>query len=148
MEYATLPVCEHLPLYLARNLFQILSRRVPGAGSFLRPSANICHGKSFLEALKSKYIEQPHGAQSQETVVLGSSQGTIQVEAVNLDKVRSKLSNLSALREVSLDGVMVAVSDSPGAIGETCPSESLDPLDESHHIFFSQTSEDWICQKA
>lgn len=47
------------------------------------------------------------------------------MEAVNLDKVRSKLSNLSALREVSLDGVMVAVSDPPGTTSQTCPSESL-----------------------
>ncbi|XP_006458003.1 hypothetical protein AGABI2DRAFT_63759 [Agaricus bisporus var. bisporus H97] len=112
--------------------------RVPGAGSFLRPSASICHGKSFLEALKSKYIEQLHGGQSQETVLLGSSQGTIQVEAVNLDKIRSKLSKLSALREVSFDGEMVAVSDSPGAIGETCPN--IRGLDLSKSLIHSWTT--------
>lgn len=89
-----------------------------------------------MEALKSKYIEQLHGGHSQETVLLGSSQGTIQVEAVNLDKIRSKLSKLSALREVSFDGEMVAVSDSPGAIGETCPSELPDLVDGVSYIFF------------
>lgn len=96
--------------------------RVPGAGSFLRTS-NISRGKSFLEALKFKYIESLHHAKSQEVVILGSSQGAIQVEAVNLDKIRDKLSKLSSLREVSLDGEGVASSDLQGMIRDTCPSE-------------------------
>ncbi|KAF9454620.1 RNI-like protein [Macrolepiota fuliginosa MF-IS2] len=108
---------------------------VPGTGSFLRPSANICHGKSFLEALKSKYIEAYHGSGSQELVVLGSSQGAIQVEAVNLDKVRAKLSKVSFLREVSLDGESVARSNPPGTIQDTCPN--IRGLDLSRSLIHS-----------
>lgn len=95
--------------------------RVSGAGSFIRLSQNIYFGNTFLEALRSKYIEPFHGSKSQEVVILGSSQGAVQVEAVNLDKVRNKLARLSSLREVSLEGV--AKADPQGMIGATCPSE-------------------------
>jgi len=100
---------------------QMMASRVPGAGSFIRFSQNIYFGNSFLEALKSKYIEPFHGIRSQEVIILGSSQGAVQVEAVNLDKVRNKLARLSSLREVSLEGV--AKVDPQGMIGTTCPSE-------------------------
>lgn len=102
-------------------LFSINSIR--NAGSFIRPSANVSYGKTFLEALTSKYIETLHGSQSQEKVMLGSSQGAILVEAVRLDKIRGKLANLKRLREVSLDNEHPARSDPPGAIRETCPSK-------------------------
>jgi hypothetical protein len=98
--------------------------RIRNAGSFIRPSANISYGKSFLEALTSKYIETLHGSQSQEKVLLGSSQGAIVVEAVRLDKIRGKLASLERLREVSLDNENPARSDPVGAIRSACPSES------------------------
>lgn len=96
--------------------------RAQHAGSFIRPSANISYGQSFLEALTSKYIEIPHGSGSQEKVVLGSSHGAIVVEAVRLDKIRGKLSDLSRLREVSLDNQDVARCGPAGTIRETCPN--------------------------
>ncbi|KAG6917930.1 hypothetical protein DXG01_000367 [Tephrocybe rancida] len=74
------------------------------------------------DALTSKYIETPHGSASQEKVILGSSQGSIVVEAVNLDKIRGKLADLSRLREVSLDSLDVASCDASGMIRQTCPS--------------------------
>ncbi|GJE87126.1 RNI-like protein [Phanerochaete sordida] len=93
--------------------------RVPNAGSFIRPTAvGISYGTSFLKALLSKYIEDPHGPG--EKVILGSSKGAIEVEAVNLDKIRGKLSNLQRLREVSLDYHGVATADPPGDINRTC----------------------------
>lgn len=98
--------------------------RLPNAGSFIRPSANIFYGRSFLKALASKYVETLHGHDSPETVVLGSSHGAIVVEAVSLDKIRGKLANLARLREVSLDDEYVATCDPPGALQNTCPSES------------------------
>lgn len=97
--------------------------RVRNAGSFIRPSANISYGKSFLDALTSKYIEALHGPESQEKVLLGSSRGAIVVEAVRLDKIRGKLASLEQLREVSLDDQHPARSDPVGAIWGTCPSE-------------------------
>ncbi|KAH0583677.1 hypothetical protein H2248_009291 [Termitomyces sp. 'cryptogamus'] len=91
-------------------------------GSFIRPSPNVSYGRSFLEALTSKYIETPHGSASQEKVILGSSQGSILVEAVNLDKIRGKLADLGRLREVSLDGLDVATGNVDGVIHQTCPN--------------------------
>lgn len=72
--------------------------------------------------MTSKYIEQLHGSGSQEKIILGSSDGTIQVEAVRLDKVRRKLAVLENLRQVSLDNENVAKADPPGTINKTCPS--------------------------
>ncbi|EKM55323.1 uncharacterized protein PHACADRAFT_173426 [Phanerochaete carnosa HHB-10118-sp] len=96
--------------------------RVPNSGSFIRPTAvGISYGTSFLKALFSKYTEAFHGA-GIEKVVLGSSNGAIEVEAVGLDKIRSKLSNLRWLREVSLDDQGVASADPNGVIQRTCPS--------------------------
>ena len=60
-----------------------------------------------------------------EKVILGSSNGAIEVEAPGLDKVRGKLSNLQRLRQVSLDNHGVATSDPPGNIKRTCPGKSV-----------------------
>ncbi|KZT69805.1 RNI-like protein [Daedalea quercina L-15889] len=105
---------------------------VPNAGSFIRPSSNISYGHSFLEALASKYIDVPHGS-GLEKVVLGSSNGTIEVEAVGLDRIRGKLAHLERLREVSLDGEGVASADPPGAIAKACPG--IRGLDLSKNLF-------------
>ncbi|KAI0282126.1 hypothetical protein BGY98DRAFT_955847 [Russula aff. rugulosa BPL654] len=95
----------------------------PGAGSFIRPLSSLqIRGQTFLCALINKYVEQPHGSDTRETVVLGSSNGAIQVEAVNLDKIRGKFSNLERLQEVSLDKEGVSQADPPGEIRKKCPS--------------------------
>lgn len=98
------------------------SCRVPGSGSFIRQTPSIKYGTTFTRALLSKYVEDIHGSQGQEFVVLGSSNGIIEVEAVNLDKIRRKLSLVENLREVSIDGENVACAGSLGEIGKTCPS--------------------------
>ncbi|KAG2157517.1 hypothetical protein DEU56DRAFT_875647 [Suillus clintonianus] len=96
--------------------------RIPNSGSFIRPSSSICYGYSFLQALKNKYVEVVHGTASREKIVLGSSNGAIEVEAVDLDKIRGKFANLERLREVSLDGEMVSTGNNPGEILSTCPN--------------------------
>ncbi|KAJ7681776.1 hypothetical protein B0H17DRAFT_1075669 [Mycena rosella] len=97
--------------------------RIPNAGSFIRPTTGISYGSSFLKALYSKYVELPHGSTSQEKVMLGSSNGAIEVEAVDLDKIRGKFANLDRLREVSLDSENVSGYDEPtGTVRTTCPS--------------------------
>ncbi|THH19470.1 hypothetical protein EW146_g1699 [Bondarzewia mesenterica] len=95
---------------------------VPNSGSFIRLIPTIDFGKSFLKALVEKYVEVQHGSATQETVILGSSNGAIQVEAVNLDKVRQKFSRLERLREISLDKECVAYADQKGEIRSRCPS--------------------------
>ncbi|CAA7271583.1 unnamed protein product [Cyclocybe aegerita] len=101
---------------------QYFTCRSPSAGSFIRPTAHLIYGVSFLEALKAKYIETLHGSDTQEKVVLGSSQGAIQVEAVSLDKIREKFARLDYLKEVSLDHADVVRGDAPGSIMQTCPN--------------------------
>ncbi|KAG1756341.1 uncharacterized protein EDB91DRAFT_1092070 [Suillus paluster] len=96
--------------------------RVSNSGSFIRPSSSICCGCSFLQALNNKYVETVHGTASQEKIVLGSSNGAIEVEAVDLDKIRGKFANLERLREVSLDNEMVSTGNDPGEILSTCPN--------------------------
>jgi len=97
--------------------------RTPNSGSFIRPNPqNIQYGITFLEALQSKYVESLHGTGSLEKVILGSSRGVIEVEAVNLDKIRSKFANLGRLKWISLDNELVARGNDPGAIQATCPS--------------------------
>lgn len=70
-----------------------------------------------------KYVETEHGSDTLEKVVLGSSNGTIEVEAVGLDRIRRNLGNLERLREASLDRELVATGDAQGSIFATCPSE-------------------------
>lgn len=122
MGNATSRVCE----FHARPPLQPLrgnsTVRTHGSGSFIRPLSSQYYGKTFLSALIDKYVEHPHGSVTDETVVLGSSNGAIRVEAVNLDKIRGKFSNLQQLQEVSLDRVGVSQADSTGEIRKKCPS--------------------------
>ena len=127
MESDTSPACEfiHHSSYDYSGL--IASPSTPGAGSFIRPPPSLqYYGKTFLSALIDKYVEQPRGLDTSETVVLGSSNGAIRVEAVNLDKIRKKFSNFQRLQEVSLDNEGVSQADSPGELREKLPSESFD----------------------
>ncbi|KAI6045604.1 hypothetical protein EDC04DRAFT_3053971 [Pisolithus marmoratus] len=95
---------------------------VPGAGSFIRPSKSLNFGVTFLTALSTKYVDEAHSVSGGEKIILGSSNGAIEVEAVGFDKVRSKLRDLERLREVSLDNEKVAFMDTPGQIRRTCPN--------------------------
>jgi hypothetical protein len=125
MGSATSRVCELHTALLSRPLRDNRIFRETGAGSFIRPLSSLQHrGKTFLSALIDKYVEQPHGSDTRETVVLGSSNGAIQVEAVNLDKIRGKFSNFSRLQQISLDKEGVSLADPPGEIRKNCPSQS------------------------
>ncbi|KAF8586092.1 RNI-like protein [Ramaria rubella] len=104
-----------------KNGKQYFTCNIANSGSFIRPGPSIVLGRSFLEALSSKYIEIPL-EMSTEKVMLGSSNGAIEVEAVGMNKVRSKLSRLGNLREVSLDKENVARADDNGQIRLRCPN--------------------------
>ncbi|EJD53136.1 RNI-like protein [Auricularia subglabra TFB-10046 SS5] len=96
---------------------------IPNAGSFIRETAALNRGRAFLEAFYDKYLDEPLlPAGGIEKVTLGSSNGVIEVEAVNLNKIRSKLSNFARLREVSLDGQAVAKAGRPEDLRDKFPS--------------------------
>jgi tubulin-specific chaperone E len=114
--------CRCVSVATTEVVFIVLSFSIPKAGSFIRPPGPICYGISFLQALRTKYIEMQHGTASQEKVLLGSSNGAIEVEAVGLDKIRGKFAQLDRLRDISVDDENVATADSPGEVHNTCPS--------------------------
>jgi hypothetical protein len=104
--------------YCPSQVFTHSLYSVPGSGSFIRPSSSISYGSSFLTALREKYVESLKGGP--ESVILGSSNGAIEVDASNLDMIRRNLALLDTLLAVSLGDV--AVADAPGEIIKTCPS--------------------------
>ena len=121
----------------------LLSRNSsPRAGSFLRPSAKLSFGTSFLAALGAKYL--PAAPQTTPPTTHPTPRfsrrnlADIEIEAPNMDAVSQRVSRLSRLRQVGLGGWR-AEDDADGAaevarafgegeqagrIAETCPSES------------------------
>lgn len=79
-----------------------------------------------------KYVEAEHSSVTIEKVILGSSNGVIEVEAIGLNKIRRNLGNLDRLREASLDYELVASGDGKGDILATCPSETSNYLRASY----------------
>ncbi|KAG2349451.1 RNI-like protein [Suillus weaverae] len=122
MENNTLTAGKIKEILSHNDAYRSAITRVPHSGSFIRPSSSICYGYAFLQAVKNKYVEAVRGTASQEKIVLGSSNGAIEVEAVDLDKIRGKFSNLERLSEVSLDNEMVSTGNNPGEILSTCPN--------------------------
>lgn len=95
---------------------------VPDSASFIRPSANIDYGCTVFDALLDKYTDNSQNSSAgSEWITLGSSKGTIQVEAVGLDKIRRKLSKLDRLRVVGLDESNVATAGPSGVLRGTIP---------------------------
>lgn len=80
-------------------------------------------GRSFVSALREKYIEVKHDGQAIESITLGSSDGAIEVEAVNMNKVRNKFARLDILKEVGLENYMIGIAGNNGEISQTCPSK-------------------------
>lgn len=101
---------------------------MPNTGSFIRETPSIVTGRSFLAAFLEKYIDDPAQHQgSIEKVTLGSSNGAIEVEAVNLNKIRTKLLDFAKLREVSLDGERVSSAGAPGELRDKFPGMLASP---------------------
>ena len=95
----------------------------PTGASFLRSNAQALKlGRTFVEALRDKYIEEAHDDSTMERIILGSSDGVIEVEAVNMNKVRGKFARLDTLKEVGMEGYLIKNAGPPGEIATTCPS--------------------------
>ncbi|KDQ10603.1 hypothetical protein BOTBODRAFT_57988 [Botryobasidium botryosum FD-172 SS1] len=99
----------------SKNGKQYFRCRRPNSGSFIRPTSTIAYGRAFTQALLSKYIDESWSSGNVETLVLGSSNGAITVEAPGLDKIRKKFANIERLREISLEDEEVS---SPGPLDD------------------------------
>ncbi|KAH7343296.1 hypothetical protein B0J17DRAFT_641814 [Rhizoctonia solani] len=105
-----------------RNGVQYFTCRAPNSGSFVRPNTpGLTRGVSIDTALVSKYIDtfQSDGV---ETVVLGSSNGTILVEGPRLGKIRAKFSQIERLRNISLSNYDVSSVGDPQVVSKLCRS--------------------------
>ena len=86
------------------------SFRVPNSGSFIRPSAKLSFGSSFLQAIRAKYvadIEEPTIdalGKSESRQYTRRNLADIEVEAPNMAGVIQRASQLHKLREVGLGG--------------------------------------------
>ncbi|QRV87990.1 dynein light chain 1, cytoplasmic protein [Ceratobasidium sp. AG-Ba] len=103
------------------------------AGSFLRPNTpGIVTGTDFITVLLKKYVDEQR-TNGQESVILGSSNGAIVVEAPRLDGVRARISQVEKLRGISLDECDVST---PGDL-ESIKKMSVQSLNLSRTLFGS-----------
>lgn len=80
----------------------------------------------MFNALLEKYTDSSQKPSTgSEWVTLGSSKGTIQVEAVGLDKIRTKLSKLDQLRVVGLDECNIVAAGPTDTLRDTIPGGVL-----------------------
>jgi hypothetical protein len=96
---------------------EVFATRVPGGGSFIKYSPETSSvaplleaGPSFVDVINERYAhaDSKGFTGEMETVVLGSSNGNIIVEAPRLDKIRQKLTNLENLKEAALEGFWIS----------------------------------------
>ncbi|KAG9099354.1 hypothetical protein FS749_001414 [Ceratobasidium sp. UAMH 11750] len=88
-------------------------------------------GVDFGTALLDKYVGSRR-TNGQESVILGSSNGAIVVEAPRMDGVRARISQVERLRRISLDNCDVATPGDLETIARLCPS--VQSLDLSHTL--------------
>jgi hypothetical protein len=115
----------HSGVYKNIQVFQTLQ---PGAGAFIKYTGKttpLVAGTSLVDVLEERYgplgdetaPAQPHTqlqpALTDESVILGSSNAAIVVEAPNMDGVRRRIGRLERLREIGFDGEWV------GSLGGT-----------------------------
>lgn len=84
-----------------------------GAGSFVKPS-KISKGRSFVEALRERYVEMDAELIAPENIlpgaVVNTSKGTKQIEFIGETNIR-KWQQIPGLRKVSMRVSMIAVHD-------------------------------------
>lgn len=83
--------------------------RVPGSGSFIRPTASkLSSGCCFIEALRNKYlpptIAPNKEQQSEQQQYSRKNIADIEIEAPNLDRIARRAARLDRLKEVGLSG--------------------------------------------
>lgn len=135
----------------------------PGAGSFLRATtlnegATFVGGRPFLAAVRERYIGEDEATSSKSLAPLSRRNlAEIDIEAPNMDKVRSRVGQLAKLKVVSLTGPMelseedVRQLEEQGRVGPT-KDDLIDvakglpgaPVDEAEAEIIGETlSSEW-----
>lgn len=98
----------------------ILVGKLPGAGSFIRPSRETNPPISFIEGLKRKYTTVDDSPEPHAVISVSASKI---MEEVGFDKILKKLAQLKELKIVLVDSLRICRADDVEAIRETCPSK-------------------------
>jgi tubulin-specific chaperone E len=108
----------------------------PSAGSFIRRSRPTDESRTFIQALRHKYIGDDEAVPTSKHIRISGKE----VEEVGFDKIKRKQAVINELKRVFLDGLRIshrgiqASSDSRiKEIGETC--SNLVDLDLSNNLF-------------
>lgn len=94
--------------------------KLPGAGSFIRPSRETNPQLSFIEGLKRKYTTVDDPPEPHATISVSASKV---MEEVGFDKILKKLAQLKELKIVLVDSLNICRADDVDVIRETCPSK-------------------------
>ncbi len=120
---------KHDGTHKAVRYFSCKSRSATAA-SFVRPGRPSDGGRSFVEAVREKYMSGAAAATDGREVVVISGKVA---EEVGFEKVSARLARLGELRIAILDGMRVDRADAGAAVGETCPR--IAELDLSRNLF-------------
>jgi len=103
--------------------------KIPGSGSFIRPTRKPDASLSFIEGLRKKYTtdEDPPGKHAE--IFLTANKV---FEEIGFEKIIQKLSQLQELKIVLLDGLRIDRVDDVEVIRATCPSTSIRSYAELH----------------
>lgn len=125
---------KHNGSHEGQQLFETLSAW-PKSASFIRTTRPLDKERSFLEALRAKYVEEEGGQPAagdapQVTQISGKV-----VEEVGFEKIRRQQAALQDLKIVVLDGMQIQSEPSESAerIAATCPN--IVELDISRNLF-------------
>lgn len=129
--------------------FACLSRS-PTAASFVRPTRPSDPPRSFIEAVRDKYADEPVGdaaSRPKEIVISGKV-----AEEVGFDKIRRRMAQLHELTIIIVDGARISFVSSPDgssgadcSVKETCPR--IVELDISRNLISDMSTVVDICSQ-
>lgn len=105
--------------------------KIPGSGSFIRPTRKPDTPLSFIEGLRKKYTtdEDPPGKHAE--IVLTANKV---FEEIGFEKIIKKLSQLQELKIILLDGLRIDRVDDVETIRATCPGMSTRQFTETDYV--------------
>ncbi|KAF9146581.1 hypothetical protein BG015_011564 [Linnemannia schmuckeri] len=98
------------------NGTQYFTCKIPGTGSFTRPSPNIKVGQTLLEVLKERYVDEELTA---EDLYLGET--NVKVDVYDFDRIKKKNSQLHLMQVVGLANTNVSTAADFEETQKACP---------------------------